>query len=176
MAASARVRNPRVFVCHLSTDEDTVDVHRFTNYLRLQGIEADVDIYHYDNPPPNWAAWRDSTIAESDFVVLVLSRNLYDIVTSRHSSDQALQNCVISLGRDKAEQLLPVYLNRPVDESLVPLCLKGGSLYPITLNTAGIVSDRHFTAMYAKMTKQRIFDPPPIGPRSHLPHQSGMLL
>ena len=63
---------PKVFISYSHDSKEIQDkVLEFSNKLRKEGIDANIDQY-IDSPPEGWPKWMERNIEESDYV-LVLS-------------------------------------------------------------------------------------------------------
>lgn len=68
-------RPPKVFISY-SHDNPAHDSHvlEFAQRLRMDGVDATIDQFA-SPPPPNWPLWMEQQIQDSDFVLIVCSRN-----------------------------------------------------------------------------------------------------
>lgn len=69
---------PKVFISY-SHQGDAYEskILDFTNKLRSEGIDANVDLYE-EAPAEGWPRWMENQIRQSDFVLVVSSKSYYD--------------------------------------------------------------------------------------------------
>lgn len=70
--------NPKVFISysHQSAEYEH-KVLSFTNKLRSEGIDANVDLYE-EAPSEGWPRWMENQIRAADFVLVISSKSYYD--------------------------------------------------------------------------------------------------
>ena len=159
----------RVLVLHQSDVTDPVSpgivaLKGFTDWLRLGGIEANVDIYHVADPPSCWARWVENEAASSDFIIAIVSKALFEI--SKLDDPKARTIYSVILAHDR-KQLLPVFLNQEIDTSLLHPSLKGLDRYRVvmSMNEGKLewVLDDSASVLFARLTKQSdAFAPEPV--------------
>jgi hypothetical protein len=67
-------RTPRVFVSYShDSQEHRQNIADFTQELRRQGIDAQVDQFVESAPPLSWPAWMTDQIEGADLVLLVIT-------------------------------------------------------------------------------------------------------
>lgn len=68
----------KVFISYAhESDKLSNDVLEFSNYLRSQGIDAEIDQYE-EAPVEGWPKWMMRQVQESDFVLIVCSKSYFD--------------------------------------------------------------------------------------------------
>lgn len=167
-----------VFVDHAATTEkDQEDVLAFTNLLRDKGVQATVDLHYKMNPPSNWNVWFGEKASAADFLLLIISKSMsFRLSSSRDQNPdaQTVQSVVFGSDRNK---VVPIFLNEPVDENLIPLTLRGTPNYAIRINAtesgSNIVEDHFYIALYARLTKQLQHEVPPVGEITHYSREQG---
>ena len=73
--------NPKVFISYSHEDalfEQTV--LNFTNKLRSEGIDANIDLYE-EVPAEGWPRWMDNQIRIADYVLVVCTKSYFEIST-----------------------------------------------------------------------------------------------
>jgi tetratricopeptide (TPR) repeat protein len=149
----------RVFVDHDSqTEAESQDVFDFVKVLRQKGVVATVDIHRERSPPNNWTVWREQQASDADFLLLIMSQSLTIRLTqcgSQSPETETLRSIVFGCPRNK---MIPVFLNRDIDDNLVPLSFWGCQSYAIHVahSDSGpfITEDDSFIALYARLTGQ----------------------
>ncbi|WHA53406.1 toll/interleukin-1 receptor domain-containing protein [Acinetobacter pittii] len=69
---------PKVFISYAHADKKLADdVLEFSNYLRLRGIDAEIDQYE-EAPPQGWPLWMASQIDQADFVLILATKTYYE--------------------------------------------------------------------------------------------------
>ncbi|ENV28002.1 toll/interleukin-1 receptor domain-containing protein [Acinetobacter baumannii] len=69
---------PKVFISYAHADKKLADdVLEFSNYLRLKGIDAEIDQYE-EAPPQGWPLWMASQIEQADFVLILATQTYYE--------------------------------------------------------------------------------------------------
>ncbi|KJG55406.1 hypothetical protein UA38_19945 [Photobacterium kishitanii] len=68
----------KVFISYAHESEELSDsVLDFSNYLRSQGIDSEIDQYE-ESPPEGWPKWMMRQVQEADYVLVVCSRLFYE--------------------------------------------------------------------------------------------------
>lgn len=119
--------NPRVFISYSHQNVDYENkVLKFANKLRLEGIDANVDLYE-EAPPEGWPRWMENQIREADFVLVISSKSYYDKCYSENKGKGISWevNIVYQYIYDSNSQntkFIPVYFDEnDVDYILTPL-------------------------------------------------------
>lgn len=69
---------PKVFISYSQDSENFANlVLEFSNYLREQGIDCNIDQY-YESPLEGWPRWMDNQIISSDYVLILGSKGYLD--------------------------------------------------------------------------------------------------
>jgi hypothetical protein len=69
---------PKVFISYAHEGKKLADdVLAFANYLRLQGVDAEIDQYE-EAPPQGWPLWMASQIDQADFVLILATETYYE--------------------------------------------------------------------------------------------------
>lgn len=78
----------KVFISYAHESEELSDsVLQFSNYLRSQGIDSEIDQYE-ESPPEGWSKWMMRQVQEADFVLVVCSRLFYERANDFSGSTQ----------------------------------------------------------------------------------------
>jgi pentatricopeptide repeat protein len=130
----------KVFVSYSwDTEEHRAHVLEFANFLRAEGIDAELDQYHSDNPDP-WPRWCENQIRESRFVLMVCTPIYKERIENPETNpkeglgvcweaDYIYNDLYISKGRN--EKYLPVLLDENDPQLSIPGRLTGFSRYRI---------------------------------------------
>lgn len=71
-------KSPKVFISYAHEGKKLADdVLAFANYLRLQGVDAEIDQYE-EAPPQGWPLWMASQIDQADFVLILATETYYE--------------------------------------------------------------------------------------------------
>ncbi|AUL95840.1 hypothetical protein CGI03_23270 [Vibrio parahaemolyticus] len=78
----------KVFISYAHESEELSDsVLQFSNYLRSQGIDSEIDQYE-ESPPEGWPKWMMRQVQEADYVLVVCSRLFYERANDFSGSSQ----------------------------------------------------------------------------------------
>ncbi|HCG5919274.1 TPA: TIR domain-containing protein [Vibrio parahaemolyticus] len=78
----------KVFISYAHESEELSDsVLQFSNYLRSQGIDSEIDQYE-ESPPEGWPKWMMRQVQEADYVLVVCSRLFYERANDFSGSNQ----------------------------------------------------------------------------------------
>lgn len=70
--------NPKVFISYSHQDKDyEKKVYEFANRLRMDGIDASVDLY-VEAPIEGWPSWMEKQIMWADYVIVLASKSYHD--------------------------------------------------------------------------------------------------
>lgn len=70
--------NPKVFISYSHQSAKYEEkVLSFTDKLRSEGIDANVDLYE-EAPSEGWPRWMENQIRVADFVLIIISKSYYD--------------------------------------------------------------------------------------------------
>lgn len=142
------------------------DVLTFVDLLRTNGIDAEVDMYHF-NEGVDWTRWGPRMVEARDFVLVVLSagwRSAWEggADPSRNAGSAAEADALKSLftrNRDAFVQQVRLVLLPAVDDAVVPTGLDGVTRYRVSSLDSEGVED-----LVRDLTKQRRYPSPPLGP------------
>ncbi|HKY03429.1 MAG TPA: FxSxx-COOH system tetratricopeptide repeat protein [Blastocatellia bacterium] len=134
--AGAEAHHPKVFISYSHDSREHADsVRRLSDRLRSEGIDCILDQYEL-SPSQGWPLWMDRHIRDSDFVLMICTKNYYRRVMReekpgaghgvrwegnliyQHIYDQGTQN----------SRFIPVLLDSGEVEH-IPKPLKGASYY-----------------------------------------------
>lgn len=166
----------KVFISYAHESEIlSNNVLELSNYLRIQGIDSEIDQYE-ESPPEGWPKWMMRQVQEADYVLIVCSKLFYERSNDFSQSDDGLgvkwetslilqQLYTMSTNNKK---FIPIIFEKS-DSSFIPLPLQPYTYYSVSdLSTKeklrkrllGIsISARPELGEIAEETKEEPFDP-----------------
>lgn len=84
-------KSPTVFISYSWVEKEYgCDwVEELANRLRLDGIDADIDMYH-ESPEEGWTTWMINKIKSSDYVLVLCTESYYNIVNGGQEIESGL--------------------------------------------------------------------------------------
>jgi hypothetical protein len=80
----------KVFISYAHESETLSDqVLNYSNYLRSQGIDAEIDQYE-ESPPEGWPKWMMRQVQEADFVLIVCTELFFNRANDFSGNDDGL--------------------------------------------------------------------------------------
>lgn len=80
----------KVFISYAHESEQLSDaVLDFSNYLRNQGIDSEIDQYE-EAPPEGWPKWMTRQVQDADYVIIVCSELFYRRANDNSGNDDGL--------------------------------------------------------------------------------------
>lgn len=120
--------NPKVFISYSHENlqfEQTVLT--FTNKLRAEGIDANIDLYE-EAPAEGWPRWMDNQIRTADFVLVICTKSYFDKTIPENNQGKGVSwevNIVYQYIYDNYSEntkFIPVVFNdSDIDNIMVPL-------------------------------------------------------
>lgn len=160
--------HPKVFISYSHDDEETSNrVLKFSNKLRREGIDANIDQYE-ESPIEGWPLWMENQIEKSDYIIVVCSKQYYDKIHNLEKNAgkgvsweakiiyQSLYDC-----KQESNKFIPVLLNSN-DVEFIPKPLKIFTFYEL---------DKDYTKLFNRLCNIKSVDKPPIGKMHSLPHK-----
>jgi hypothetical protein len=147
------------------------DVHAFVDLLRGCGLDADADLYHF-NEGVDWTRWGPRIAASSDFVVVVCSRGWRlawegtgdPTIGAGAAAETDVLKSLYAQDRDEFVRRVRLVVFPDVSRGDVPAGLDGVSRYQLpSIDTAGIED------LVRDLTGQPSRVMPPLGPVPSLP-------
>lgn len=159
--------NPKVFIsyCHIDNNYEQ-RVLSFSNRLRSEGIDANVDLYE-DAPSEGWQRWMEKQIIESDFVIIINSKNYYDKFYNNQGKGitweiQIIYQLLYDLGGNNTK-FIPVFFDENDDQYILK------PLKPYTYYNIG--TDTGFNDLYLRLRGISKNEKPPLGALRSLPER-----
>ena len=180
---SVRPRHPSALVSWAHADSDWSSqevsarkdaVRSVSDLLRLDGIDADVDLYH-DSEAVDWSRWGPKRAAECDFVLVVVSKawrlaweGRGDTTKGAGAAAEAdVLRSEYARNRETFLSKVRLLLLPGADPEDIPDGLHGVPRYPLnSLTRAGL------TGLLRSLTDQPEFIKADLGPLRHLPARS----
>ena len=128
----------KVFISYAhETKKLSNDVLEFSNHLRSQGIDAEIDQYE-EAPPEGWPKWMMRQVQEADFVLLICSKLYYERANDFSGSATGLgakweTNLILQQlysGSTNNNKFIPVIFEKD-DGKYIPLPLEPYTYYEI---------------------------------------------
>ncbi|MGB4659999.1 MAG: SEFIR domain-containing protein [Mobilitalea sp.] len=162
--------NPRVFVSysHQNAEKDNV-ILEFTNNLRLEGIDANIDLYE-ESPVEGWPRWMENQISKADFVLVVSSKSYYEKCYSELNAGKGVSwevNIVyqhIYDSKSKNTKFIPIYFDK-ADEQYILTPLRAFTFYNVT-------EKEEFDKLYWHLRGVTKNQRPPLGKLRSLPQKA----
>ncbi len=127
--------NPKVFISYSHQDSAYEDkVLDFSNKLRSEGIDANVDLYE-EAPSEGWPRWMENQIRESDYVLVLCSKSYYD----KFYSDQKGKGVTWEISimyqylydaKTETKKFIPIFFEAS-EEQYIPTPIKSFTYYNV---------------------------------------------
>lgn len=159
--------NPKVFISYSHQDEQyEAKVLQFTNRLRRDGIDADIDLYN-EAPSEGWPRWMENQIHNSDFVIVINSKSYFEkFYTHDGKGINWEANILYQVLYDNTTlnaNIIPVFFNQDeVQYILTPL-------KPYTYYDIG--TDSGYEKLYWRLRGVNRVSKPPLGKLKPLPEK-----
>lgn len=161
--------HPKVFISYSHQDAKyEKKVLDFSNRLRSEGIDANVDLYE-ESPAEGWPRWMENQINNADFVLIVSSKSYYQKCYSDIKKGKGISwevNIVYQHIYDATSQntkFIPIYFDTD-DEQYILTPLK-----PFTFYNIG--SQEGFDKLYWRLRGLAKTQRPPLGKLRPLPEK-----
>ena len=149
------------------------EVYRFACFLQRNYIAVAYDLMLKDTPASHILKWVKDQIKDSDYVILIITPSFNNFLDNPPPREK---ECIFGAGGRYVSRLvdyssseeikfLVVFLNREIDERLLPTTLRGHTLYKIC-EPFEIGETRHddLEDLYAALTNQKRYTPSePLG-------------
>lgn len=127
-------KNPRVFISYSHNDSVYEEkILSFSNKLRSEGIDANVDLYE-ESPSEGWPRWMENQINESDYVLIVASREYYEKYYKNGGKGVTWEVSIIYQhlydSGAKTSKFIPVFFNDE-DVQYIPTPIKQFTYYNV---------------------------------------------
>lgn len=128
--------HPKVYIAYAhgrGVNEDRMV--SFANRLRKDGIDANIDLYER-TPSGGWPRWTEKQITESDYVVVICDRRLWQKYQEWNSAQTSweLQLIIQSIYDGQTSKFVPV-IWRADAESFIPLPLRSNTVFNLGVRT-----------------------------------------
>lgn len=146
-------------------------VYNFAQFLESHMIAVAYEGLLHDYPTDNYMKWFQKQMQDSDYVMLIITPSFCQFLSKEPPQDKErifvgnfLHNFV---HRPNNKTILPVFLNRPKDSSLLPDALRASATYHVMASREShyfSVQQPELDRLYAVLTKQnRIVAPSAVG-------------
>ena len=140
-------------------------VHSLGQFLQQTGIAVSHDQLLLDCGSDNIMRWCQEQIEDSDFVILIITNSFKDFLDGEPPPEKEhlfvgnyLSNFI---NNPRGKQLLPVFLDLPVNSQLIPKCLEMCRLYSVYTPPSLVIGrGDDLQLLYALLTKQDRYAPP----------------
>lgn len=145
-------------------------VRRFARFLQGAQVAVSYDQLLTDTGAANVKLWMEQQINDSDFIILIVTPSFYQFLTDKSLVPPGKESTFV--GHDLYNyihnpppniRILPVFLNRWKDVSLLPKSLEAASLYeiwePLHVSSQAPRQD-DLEALYCLLTKQNRYQQP----------------
>jgi len=145
----------------------------FTNQLRSEGIDANVDLYE-EAPAEGWQRWTENRIKDANFVLIVNSKSYYEKVYDKPLMGKGVSwevNIVYQHLYDTGSyntKFIPIYFDKE-DEKYILTPLK-----PFTFYNVG--EQEGFDKLYWRLRGVTKSQRPPLGKLRSLPEKEQMTM
>ncbi|MDR2031408.1 MAG: TIR domain-containing protein, partial [Azoarcus sp.] len=167
--ASVKILDQQVFISYSQDSQE----HRklvldFSNALRRDGIDAELDQYHEDDPPPKgWPLWCEKQIEAARFVLMICTATYRQRVEGKEENPEKgkgvcweahfIRNDLYA-GKGHNEKFIPVLLNGNTEDA-IPDMARGYSRYTVQAP----FEDEEYKALLIRLTGRNRTPKPPLG-------------
>lgn len=160
--------NPKVFISY--SHQDAVyenKVLEYTNKLRSEGIDANVDLYE-EAPSEGWPRWMENQIRESDYVLVLCSKSYYDKFYSDTKGKgvtwevSIIYQCLYDTNAE-TKKFIPVFFEAG-EEQYIPTPIKSFTYY-------NIGTSEGYNKLYWRLRGVNKTEKPPLGKLRPLPEK-----
>ena len=164
-------------VARLGRDAELeVEAHKetvcsFARFLQSQSIAVAYDLSIRDRGEPNVMSWCEAQIADSDYLILVVTPSLLSFLSTDCPSEEGplfsshyLYNLIHTNPKRKDGrplEIIPLFLYREKNLDQVPTALRGGSIYEVWDREYRLPLSEDLTALLCRLTGQNRYEPPP---------------
>lgn len=150
--------HPKVFISYSHGTEDYQNqVLEFSNRLRSEGIDAEIDQYE-EAPSEGWPRWMEKQIKWADYVIVLASKSYYDrfydesAAKGLHWEVNIIYNELYA-ENTQTQKLIPAFFESG-EEKYIPEPLRGFTYYNIT---------EEYTKLYNRLRGISSIKKPPLG-------------
>lgn len=163
------IKHPKVFISYSHQGiEYEKKILEFTNRLRLDGIDANVDLYE-EAPSEGWPRWMENQINDSDFIIIVNSKSYYEKIYLDSGKSKGVSwevNIIYQFIYDAFmvnKKFIPVYFDKGEEQYILK------PLKPYTFYNVG--DKEGFDKLYWRLRGIPKTQKPPIGDLRALPEK-----
>ena len=150
-------------------------VKRFAEFLQTQSLAVAYDLQLRDQGTANIMRWCQTQIADSDYLIIIVTPSLLRFLDGQCPSDMEplfssdyLYNTIHSSPQKKdgkTLQIVPVFLDRCKNYEMVPVALRGGSVYEVCDGDSGYREplSEGMISLLCRLTGQNRYQAPPPG-------------
>jgi hypothetical protein len=142
-------------------------VHDFARFLESHLIAVAYEGLLHDYPTDNYMKWFQSQMEDSDYVILIITDSFSHFLSNQPPEDKErifVGNFLHVFVHNPSKPLLPVFLNRREDTSLLPDALRASTTYQVMASRDHPyfnVQTPQLDRLYAVLTRQNRMAPPP---------------
>lgn len=159
--------SPKVFISYSHKDKEYENiVLKFTDKLRKDGIDANIDLYE-ESPEEGWPLWTERQIENSDYVLIVNDKSYFDKVNEYNKLGKGVmweitvvyQHLYDSKMTNK--KFIPIFFNSE-DEQYILTPLKLFTFYNVS-------KDDQYEKLYLRLIGKKVHEKPALGNIKSLP-------
>lgn len=159
---------PKVFISY--SHQDAIyenEVLEFTNKLRSEGIDANIDLYE-EAPSEGWPRWMENQIRKSDYVLVLCSKSYYEKFYSDEIGKGVIWEVSIIYqylydANAETTKFIPIFFEKG-EEEFIPTPIKSFTYY-------NIGSKEGYDKLYWRLRGVKKTEKPPLGKLRSLPEK-----